>query len=133
MTLPLGANVTFTTPLPVGPKDLLQPFAVTAALLSAAVAATGLNPLPPPLGSAVLELAGKVGASIADAVGCAVGAGGAVTGGAATVVATVVTMVTDVSAVVAADVAVTAGGGGVVTDSAVAVTGGAVAASDGGC
>ena len=75
VTLPLGLNVTFTVPGPVGPYDRLQSFAATAADRSAAVAAA-VSKLFPGLLPAVPELpgstaSGKLGESAAGVAGAA--------------------------------------------------------------
>src|SRR5436190_15582530 len=60
VTLPLGAKVTLTLPLPVGPSAFLQLRAAPAAAPSAEEAAPRLNSLPPSAGAAAAVSAGLV-------------------------------------------------------------------------
>src|SRR5688572_10950117 len=57
VTRPLGAKVTWTLPLPLGPLALPQPAALAAAAANAALAAP-TSKAPPPLGAAGLVVAG---------------------------------------------------------------------------
>jgi len=72
VTLPLGANVTWTLPVPNGPAGALHPFALAAAEESADFAALILNGLP---GASFLGAGAGAGEGDGDGLSFGSGAG----------------------------------------------------------